>query len=237
MTPLTEIGECLIGDGRREYFFRPSFAAMTRIGEPREIVRVFYDLHNTDPDVADIRSVIDGAVETFGCLPPYILKYINSYITRQVNDRTLTAASTIIRACCDDDVTPLTGELRQGKSGRKGMLWRCGKMSPEEMLLVAQSLILHGIIGRVKMRKLQRHESSATVGEFHAIEYINAARHHFGISRQEAENLTMTEFIMMLNTKYPSQHGFTREEYDSVVDEHFRRKELRLQKEREKNTK
>lgn len=48
MTPLKEIGECLIGAGGREYFFRPSFRNMTRIGEPEHIVRTFYALFNDD---------------------------------------------------------------------------------------------------------------------------------------------------------------------------------------------
>ena len=48
MTPLKEIRECVIGAGEREYFFRPSFRNMTRIGEPGHIVRTFYALLNDD---------------------------------------------------------------------------------------------------------------------------------------------------------------------------------------------
>jgi hypothetical protein len=36
--PLKEIGEFLIAAGEKEYFFRPSFINMTRIGEPKDIV-------------------------------------------------------------------------------------------------------------------------------------------------------------------------------------------------------
>lgn len=38
MTPIKELGECVIGTGDREFFFRPSFRNMARIGEPEEIV-------------------------------------------------------------------------------------------------------------------------------------------------------------------------------------------------------
>ena len=62
-----------------------------------------------------------------------------------------------------------------------------------------------------------------------------AARNHFGISREEAENLTMTEFSMMLSSKYPDQKGFTREEYDAVMDDDERRWQEMI--EREKLTK
>jgi hypothetical protein len=62
------------------------------------------------------------------------------------------------------------------------------------MVIVAQNLMMHGIIGKAKVRKLQRYETNETTAEFRAADYIMAARNHFGISREEAENLTMTEF-------------------------------------------
>src|SRR5690606_26971143 len=103
---------------------------------------------------------------------------------------------------------------------------------PENLILIAQSLIMHGVIGRAKVRKLQKHESEETTPEFHATEYIMAARNHFGISRDEAENLTMTEFAMMLNAKYPDQKGFTREEYDAVMDDDDRRWQEMIEREK-----
>lgn len=46
MTPVKEIGECLITVGDEDYFFRPSFLNMTRIGDPQEIVQTFYYLQD-----------------------------------------------------------------------------------------------------------------------------------------------------------------------------------------------
>ncbi|WP_420800681.1 DUF6246 family protein [Photorhabdus temperata] len=69
------------------------------------------------------------------------------------------------------------------------------------------------------MRRFQRHEGTeAYSNQFKAIEYINAARAHFNMTREEAERLTMTEFQMMLKAKFPDEKGFTREEYDAVID-------------------
>lgn len=129
----------------------------------------------------------------------------------------------MITACCDDDVSKLTGWMEKSKTGDYGMVWRRGLLSPEQMLIAAQWLIVHGVIGKTKVRKLQREEGKGTTSEFRAAEYIMAARNHFGISREEAENLTMTEFAMMINAKYPEQKGFTREEYDAVMDDDDRR--------------
>lgn len=73
------------------------------------------------------------------------------------------------------------------------------------MLLVAQSLITHGVVGKAKVRQLQRHETGERTTEFKAFDYISAARSHFGMSRAEASQLTMTEFQMLLAAKYQTR--------------------------------
>ncbi len=41
----------------------------------------------------------------------------------------------------------------------------------------------------------------------------------------------MTEFALMLNAKYPNQKGFTREEYNAVMDDDDRRWQALMQQE------
>ena len=103
-------------------------------------------------------------------------------------------------------------------------------MPPGDMVLIAQSLITHGIIGKAKVRQLQRHESGQATTEFRAFDYISAARNHFNMSRGDAEQLTMTEFQMLLNAKFPDQKGFTREEYNAVADDYLAKKARKLAK-------
>ncbi|MBA4822816.1 hypothetical protein H2241_17865 [Pantoea ananatis] len=222
MTPIKEIGECLITLGDEEYFFRPSLLNMTRIGSPEEIVEAFYEVHR-EPALA----IINRAVNAFGSLPTVIASYA---LRPELRKRKLIAAMSIIQACCDRDVTGLTGEVVPARSGRRAFLYRPGALSFEDMLLISQSLITHGIIGKAKVRRLQKHEGSGTSSEFNAFEYISAARAHLGMSREEAEQLTMTDFQMMLSAKYPEQKGFTREEYDSVADDYMARKAKRIAK-------
>lgn len=219
MIPLKEIGECLISYGENEFFFRPSFAAMSHIGEPDEIVKAFYDLH--DDEVA---SLIHRAIAAYGAMPVWLIEHVRHH---SFSKRALLAAIGVLDACCDQDTTPLTGELVPGKTGRRAFVYRPGVMPVRDMVLIAQSLIQHGIIGKAKVRKLQRHEGSSTSSEFSAFEYISAARTHLGMTREEAEQLTMTEFQMMLAAKFPEQKGFTREEYDLVADDYLARKARR----------
>lgn len=225
MTPIKELGECLISAGDADYFFRPSFLAMSRIAEPAEIVQTFYDLCNDEVTPLMRRAV--AAYSHKGRIPDCVLKYIHSgLLTRKA----IMAAHTVLTACCDDDITDLVGWMQPAKSRRRGMMWRPGLLPAQDMIILAQNLMTHGVVGKAKVRKLQRHEGGGMTTEFHASEYINAARHHFGMTREEAENLTMTEFIMLLNAKYPQQEGFTKEEYDAVVDDYFAMKKQRLSK-------
>ncbi|HII3852835.1 TPA: DUF6246 family protein, partial [Pasteurella multocida] len=59
-----------------------------------------------------------------------------------------------------------------------------------------------------------------------------AARCHFGLSRADAENLTMTEFQMLIKSKYPEQQKkstlFTEEEYDQIMEDYYKNREQTL---------
>ena len=83
---------------------------------------------------------------------------------------------------------------------------------------------------QAEVRQLQRHETGERTTEFKAFDYISAARSHFGMNRDEASQLTMTEFQMLLAAKYPDQKGFTREEYDSIADEYLAKQAARRAK-------
>lgn len=222
MTPVKEIGECLITVGDEDYFFRPSFLNMTRIGDPQEIVQAFYYLHNDE-----VTPLLQKALMAYGVIPEWLLRYMGR---PQFAKQTIYAAMNVMQACCERDVSALTGELVPGKSGKWGMVYRKGAIPMQNIVLIAQSLITHGIIGKAKVRQLQRHETGKATTEFNAFEYINAARNHFGMSRQEAEQLSMTEFQQLLAMKYPEQKGYTREEYDAAADDFFAQRARRRAK-------
>lgn len=222
MTPYKEIGECLITAGENEYFFRPSFAAMSRIGEPQEIVQAFVDLHSDE-----LTPLIDRAIAAYGHVPAWLIEHIRN---SSYGKSALMAAMTVMQTCCEDDLSVLLGELRPARTKGRPFKRRMGLMGDFEILLIAQSLITHGIIGKAKVRQLQRHESGKATTEFNAFDYVSAARNHFNMTRSEAEQLTMTEFQHMLAAKYPDQKGFTRDEYDQVADDYLAKKARRLAK-------
>ena len=70
MTPLKEIGECLVIDGDDEYFFRPSLIAMSSIGEPGEIVSTFHALHSNEAT-----TLLRRAYDAYGAIPHWVTEY------------------------------------------------------------------------------------------------------------------------------------------------------------------
>lgn len=227
MTPVKEFGECLLNAGDKDYFFRPSLLAMSRIGDPAEIVRTFYDLFNDDLTPLLRRASESYIQNEYDRLPDCVLQYIQSGL---LSRKLIMAAHTVLTACCTDDVGDLVGWMKLSKSRKRGFVWRPGIMPAQEMIIIAQSLMMHGIIGKAKVRKLQRHESSDTTNEFRASDYIIAARNHFGLSKEDAGQLTMTEFQLLLSAKYPEQKGYTHEEYNSEADKYFERRKRRRAK-------
>ncbi len=221
MIPLTEIGEVALNrreETGKEYILRPSFAAMTRIGSPEEIVAAYAVIHGSE-----VQGMLLSCSEHLGRLPDWLSPQIY-----RMDEKILSVSMQVIQACCEDDLTALIGEWR---GWSKYIVYRPGKLSRNDIIVIAQHLMTHGIIGKAKVRKLQRHESNETTSSFNAVEYINAARTHFDMTREDAAHLTMTEFALLLNAKYPNQKGLTREEYDEVMDDDERRWQEQIKKE------
>lgn len=168
--------------------------------------------------------LLQRAINAYGKVPEWLMSRING---EQIHKVSISAAMTVIAACCDRDTSRLTGELVPGKNGRRAFMYRPGVMTAFDMVAIAQALITHGIIGKAKVRQLQRHETGQASNEFHAFEYVSAARNHFCISREETQQLSMTELMMMLAAKCPDQKGYTREEYDQTADDFFVQRDRR----------
>ncbi|HCB9204087.1 TPA: hypothetical protein M2P46_002157 [Klebsiella variicola] len=217
MAVLKDIGELGISDSReggRDYVLRPSFEAMSRLGEPEEIVRLYAEINGSD-----VQRAFYDCDEAFGGVPDWMLPVINN-----LSDKILSASMLVLQACCEEDLTRAIGEWSEieGK-----IMYLPGIMPKEDIVTLAKELMLHGIIGNAKVRRLQRHEAKETTTEFNAAEYIAAAQTHFNIGLREASQLTMTAFQLLLAAKYPDQKGFTRDEYDAIANEYLARQATR----------
>lgn len=209
-TPLTEIGEMRISLSDRSFFFKPSFRAMNEIGTPKEIVEVYARLNGIDY-VAPLQHV--------EYLPFGAQMQVMKTISKPVYGRhVLSAAYIVMQSCCEDDISVLIGGW---KPTPRGVRYVPGIMPVNDIIIIARNLMEHGIIGKSPLKVPERLEEQVkkTTNEFHASQYIISARTHFDMTRDEAENLSMTEFQMMIKNKYPEPKGLTKEERAAEYDQ------------------
>lgn len=209
-TPLTEIGEMRISLSDRSFFFKPSFRAMNEIGTPKEIVEVYAKLNGIDY-VAPLQHV--------EYLPFGAQMQVMKTISKPVYGRhVLNAAYIVMQSCCEDDISVLIGGW---KPTPRGVRYVPGIMPVSDIIIIARNLMQHGIIGKSPLKVPERLEEQGkkTTNEFHASQYIISARTHFDMTRDEAENLSMTEFQMMIKNKYPEPKGLTKEERAAEYDQ------------------
>ncbi len=113
--------------------------------------------------------------------------------------------------CEQDDVSPLIGwlDLEQG--------WQPGAMPVQEQVCLAAHLMRHGMVGKPEGGG----KGGKVAEEFQAAEYVAAARVHLGMSAEEAEALSMTEFQALFDMKFPDAKKKrdvpTREEYRDAM--------------------
>lgn len=224
--PITSIGEMVISTTDKDFFFKPSFNAMANIGTPQEIVEIYATINGLSAQKA-----ITAAFSSYGHMTPFVLKAISKpAYGREV----LSAAIIIMRSCCEDGISGLVGSWKPSK---RGMMYVRGGMPIADIVTISRRLIEHGVVGMSKMRKLQRDEGKKGefTKEFNTMEYISMARAHFGMSREQAEDLTMTELQELIKVKFPQKAGFTREEYDDIyaARNEKRAKALALEKQKE----
>lgn len=209
-TPLTEIGEMRISLSDRSFFFKPSFRAMNEIGTPKEIVEAYARLNGIDY-VAPLQHV--------EYMPFGAQMQVMKTISKPVYGRhVLSAAYIVMQSCCEDDISVLIGGW---KPTPRGVRYVPGIMPVSDIIIIARNLMQHGIIGKSPLKVPERLEEQGkkTTNEFHASQYIISARTHFDMTRDEAENLSMTEFQMMIKNKYPEPKGLTKEERAAEYDQ------------------
>lgn len=121
-------------------------------------------------------------------------------------------ARCVLAALCDEEeASDLIGW--QGEDGDQP-----GLMPEAEQILVARHLMRHGIVGRARPGR----GDGKFTDRFEAAQFIAAARVHLGLSNDEAEALSMTEFQLLLDMKFPDRaqrerNVPTKEQYDAFM--------------------
>lgn len=210
MTVRAEIGEICISTKDYDYVFKPSFKNISKIGSSTEIIDAYSVLAGLN---------VHAALSHFKRPPYFVMQYLNNQLKKR-----LPLAINVLECCCDDDIDKLVGKFTGNR-----LRYRKGVMSPDSIILIAKTLLDHGVIGMAKVRVSQRNQAKKYTTEFKVIDYITNARVHLGLSREESENLSMTEYIMMMANKFPDNSGLAKSEYDDIADSYLERRKKRLE--------
>lgn len=112
------------------------------------------------------------------------------------------SATYILTVLCDqEDPTPAVGWHSATEE-----FFTQGFLDDAAKVLLAKHLMHHGLIGKARPSDGGSARGSGSYAtEFKASEYVSAARVHLGLSSQDAEALSMTEFQTMFEMKFPQQ--------------------------------
>lgn len=180
MGALVHIGEVGIHHAGGSLILRPSLLAMSRLGEPKEIVSTL--------------SVVFG--EGINCKPG--ARQLRGWKLAHQNQ--LRAALQVWHACApeDADLDWITGwfSIRGG--------WNMGRTDPADVILIAQSLLRHGVLGDPEPRDESEPERDEDFSPgFDCRHHAALAMGHLSLSEAQAWDMTMTGLRVALEAKYP----------------------------------
>ena len=108
--------------------------------------------------------------------------------------------------CCSDKEIPrtLTGGVKFSERQDKFMLVNPvhGEAMVNDIITLAEHCLIHGICGKVKSTG-----KGEAVKEFDAYSYMELARIHLNLSPTDASKMTMTEFLRLMDAKFPTERN------------------------------
>lgn len=102
----------------------------------------------------------------------------------------------LVGLCDQEDLTPLIGWIDGD------CVSHAGEMSIDDQILIARSLMRHGLVGKAKPKNEASGQYSS---EVRLDDFVAIARVHLKMSAEDAEALSMTEFHHLFDTKYPDK--------------------------------
>lgn len=178
MQVLTDIGEMGVQVGERYVKFRPSLAAMARLGSPRDIVETFVAVCGAPPLSGN--PVLDE---------PRVKAWRRDQFS---------AACCVLWACAqDDDISWLAGYTNERYRYVRGAL------PLADIVGLAAGLLKHGVLGDISPEATRGAKKSDYLSEFKARDFAAAAMAHLGATETQAWDMTMTSYIIAMRAKFP----------------------------------
>ena len=178
MQVLTDIGEMGVQVGSRYVKFRPSLAAIARLGTPKQIVETFVAVCGA-PDLSG-NPVLDEP-------------RVKSWRRDQFE-----AACCVLWACAEsDDISWLVGYTNERFRYVRGAL------PLTDIVGLAAGLLKHGVLGDIPPEATRGAKKEDYLSEFKARDFAAAAMAHLGATEAQAWDMTMTSYIIAMRAKFP----------------------------------
>lgn len=177
MQVLTDIGEMGVQVGERYVKFRPSLAAMARLGTPKEIVETFVTVCGAPPLSGN--PVLDE---------PRMKTWRRDQFSQAVN---------VLYACTDDAIDWLVGYTNERYRYVRGAL------PLADIVGLAAGLLKHGVLGDIPPEATRGAKKEDYLSEFKARDFAAAAMAHLGATEGQAWDMTMTSYIIAMRAKFP----------------------------------
>lgn len=148
--------------------------------------------------------------------PTEIIEDFKSFISTVSVWHKFNIAIFVLNACSDKPIPEeLTGRMQFSERQQKFLYVKPNHDLPmiEDVITLAEHCFLHGICGKSDSK-----EKGDPIDSFDAYEFMELARAHLGLSAKEAGNMTMTEFVRMMNAKFPPENNgnITKQESDDI---------------------
>lgn len=227
-------GDTVITLDGDDYLFRPSLKNISRIGNQKEIIDIFGQLHGAGvesalKDVDEFRATTDdlqqraqklidkhgthlvavGELMQFEASASIYSRYYKTLL-KQI----LPAALNVLLCCYEGnkDITPIVGGY---KSTRGKLLYSMGKANAKEIIILARHMMKHGVTGDSESKGEGEYSD-----EFNPAEFVEVAVDLLKMPFAEAEQLTMTRLIRMLERRSgkKKEKEISREEYFALKE-------------------
>lgn len=200
-----------------EVVLNPSFRNIAEIGDASELVKIFATVH------LHRHTLFQDTP-----LPHSLHELIELDVLREA----FRAACIVLSCCCDDDLFPFLGGYKL--DGEK-VRYQVGTEDPRSIITLAQKVLVEGMVGHPKTKSTKKSRSRSK--EFNVPEFVHMAVAGLGIPPNEAWELSMAEFVSLMEAKYPPSD---KDEWSSMTTDEYNAKckafdELKARHARAKN--
>lgn len=148
--------------------------------------------------------------------PTEIIEDFKSFISTVNIGHKFNISLCVLNACCDKELPiKLTGEMKFSDRQQKFLYSMPSHGLPmiNDIITLAEHCFLHGVCGKSDTK-----ENGDPINSFNAYGFMELARAHLGLSSADAANMTMTEFVRVMDAKVPPENNgdITKEESDDL---------------------